>query len=72
MRKNGSLELALIQSENYFSPYGCQRAEHASRSYSVTLAFLFSPLPYARLLTCGNGGPGWTRTSDPTLIKRVL
>ena len=19
-----------------------------------------------------NGGPGWTRTSDPTLIKRVL
>jgi hypothetical protein len=23
-------------------------------------------------LYSGDGGPGWTRTSDPTLIKRVL
>ncbi len=40
MRKNGSLELALIQSENYFSPYGCQRAELASRLYNVAFVFL--------------------------------
>ena len=36
-RKNGSNELTLlIQSENYFSPYGCQRADSFLWFYCVT------------------------------------
>ena len=26
----------------------------------------------SKICCIGDGGPGWTRTSDPTLIKRVL
>jgi len=42
MRKNGSYELTLIQSENYFSPYGCQRADLLSFLDSVIHLLTFS------------------------------
>jgi len=78
-RKNGSYELTLlIQSENYFSPYGCQRADSCSLFYCVTYSALSVIGPAVAKAMAGifhcveNGGPGWTRTSDPTLIKRVL
>ena len=44
MRKNGSYELALIQSENYFSPYGCQGAELASRHTVRHSCLILPPL----------------------------
>ena len=64
-RKNGSLLNNLILCsllKNVISPCGCQRADF--ETVSLHQNFLF-PLPV-------DGGPDWTRTSDPTLIKRVL
>ena len=49
----------LLQSKNYISPCGCQRAD-----------FLFSMKP--NRVRVKNGGPDRTRTYDPRLIKAVL
>ena len=61
--KNGSFvsHQYLLQSCNYFSPCGCQRADKMSFEKDE------EDVVFGK-----NGGPDWTRTSDPRLIKAVL
>jgi hypothetical protein len=68
-----------LQSRNHISPCGCQRADLFFQSMEISEEHLspgagIAAETQAPLITRerGNGGPDWTRTSDPTLIKRVL